>query len=74
MCPWGRQVLAADVEAWDAKLEEAVAGGYGGQVFVDELHKKMEGVVLGMANGSYTQRVLAEYLKEVEDRAKTTFA
>jgi hypothetical protein len=67
-------VLVADVEAWDSKLEQAAASGYGEGALVVELHKKMEGVVLGMANGSYTQRVLAEYLKEVEDRANTVFA
>lgn len=37
------------------------------------LQKRMEGVVLGMESGSYAQRVQAEYLKEVEGRAKEAF-
>ena len=53
--------------------QEANDAGFGTGAFIDELHKRMEGVVLGMANGSYTQRVLAEYLKEVEERAKEVF-
>ena len=47
--------------------------GFGDGAFMDELHRKMEQVVLGMANGSYSQRVLAEYLKEVEELAKGKF-
>lgn len=30
-------------------------------------------VVLGLQSGSYAQRVQAEYLKEVESRAKAVF-
>lgn len=67
------EVLAADVEEWQRLLTEADGAGFGTGAFIDELHKRMEGVVLGMANGSYTQRVLAEYLKEVEERAKEVF-
>eukprot|EP00240_Pyramimonas_obovata_P005944 CAMPEP_0118933332 /NCGR_PEP_ID=MMETSP1169-20130426/11933_1 /TAXON_ID=36882 /ORGANISM="Pyramimonas obovata, Strain CCMP722" /LENGTH=340 /DNA_ID=CAMNT_0006876083 /DNA_START=37 /DNA_END=1059 /DNA_ORIENTATION=- len=67
------EVLAADVEDWQRLLVESDGAGYGTGAFIDELHKRMEGVVLGMANGSYTQRVLAEYLKEVEERAKEVF-
>ena len=33
----------------------------------------MEGVVLGLSSGSYGQRVCAEYLKELENRAKTVY-
>jgi hypothetical protein len=33
----------------------------------------MEEVVLGLTNGSYAQRVQAEYLKEVEERSKEYF-
>eukprot|EP00976_Prorocentrum_cordatum_P107182 1194595-Prorocentrum_minimum.AAC.2 len=67
------EVLVADVEDWQRLLMEADSAGFGTGAFMDELHKRMEGVVLGMANGSYTQRVLAEYLKEVEQRAKEVF-
>lgn len=66
-------MLAADIEQWDELLGQAKEAGYGTGAFVEELRKKMEGVVLGMANGSYSQRVMAEYLKEVEERANVAF-
>ena len=37
------------------------------------LARRIEGTVLGLANGSLEQRVLVEYLKEVEARAVATF-
>jgi hypothetical protein len=37
------------------------------------LQQKMERTVLSMKSGSYTQRVQAEYLKEVEARAKQVY-
>lgn len=40
---------------------------------MEALQKRMEGTVLGLQSGSYAQRVQAEYLKEVEARAKTVF-
>lgn len=42
--------------------------------FTEALQKRMEGTVLGLQSGSYTQRVQAEYLKEVEERGKKVFA
>lgn len=41
--------------------------------FMEALQRKMENTVLGQASGSYAQRVQAEYLKEVEARAKQVF-
>eukprot|EP00887_Chlorella_sp_A99_P005541 scaffold1.g5541.t1 len=41
---------------------------------MEALQRRMEAVVLSLASGSYGQRVQAEYLKEVEDRAKEVFA
>jgi hypothetical protein len=40
---------------------------------MEALQRKMEGTVLGLQSGSYAQRVQAEYLKEVEARAKKVF-
>lgn len=42
--------------------------------FMEALQRRMEGVVLGLPSGSYAQRVQAEYLKELEERAKGVFA
>jgi hypothetical protein len=41
--------------------------------FMEALQKKMELAVLGMQSGSYAQRVQAEYLKEIEARAKSVY-
>ena len=38
------------------------------------LQRRMESVVLGLPSGSYAQRVQAEYLKELEERARGVFA
>jgi hypothetical protein len=37
------------------------------------LQVKMERTLLGMKSGSYSQRVQAEYLKEVESRARAVY-
>jgi hypothetical protein len=42
--------------------------------FMEALQRRMESVVLGLPSGSYAQRVQAEYLKELEERAKGAFA
>lgn len=41
---------------------------------MEALQRRMEGVVLGLSSGSYAQRVQAEFLKELEGRAKAAFA
>eukprot|EP00238_Polyblepharides_amylifera_P013454 CAMPEP_0196586568 /NCGR_PEP_ID=MMETSP1081-20130531/54802_1 /TAXON_ID=36882 /ORGANISM="Pyramimonas amylifera, Strain CCMP720" /LENGTH=287 /DNA_ID=CAMNT_0041908491 /DNA_START=131 /DNA_END=994 /DNA_ORIENTATION=- len=66
------EVLSSNIEDWERILSNAADQEFGG-VFIEELQKKMEEVVLGMPNGSYAQRVLAEYLKQVEDMARKAF-
>jgi hypothetical protein len=52
----------------------AAAGGAVTEAeFMAALQRKMEAAVLGLQSGSYAQRVQAEYLKEVEARAKGVF-
>ena len=38
--------------------------------FAAAVRRRMEGVALGLASGSYAQRVQAEFLKEVEERGE----
>lgn len=40
---------------------------------MEALQRRMESVVLGLPSGSYAQRVQAEYLKELESRAREVF-
>lgn len=49
------------------------AGELSEAVFMSTLQTKMEQTVLQMKSGSYSQRVQAEYLKEVEDRGHKVF-
>lgn len=65
-------VLGAPEPEWGAQLA-AAAAGVGGAAFDAALRKRMERVALGLPSGSYAQRVQAEYLKEVEARAKDAF-
>ena len=57
------RVADAKPEAWADLLGEDERGG-----FEKELRGAMEAAVLERANGSFQQRVLAEYLKEMEER------
>ena len=62
-------VLGAPEPEWGAALA-GVRAGVGAAAFDAALRRRMEAVALGLPSGSYAQRVQAEYLKEVEARAK----
>jgi len=68
------KVIRANAEDWTMNLIDIANEGYGESAFVKDLQRRMEGVVLNLPNGSYAQRVQAEYLKEIEDRGKQFFA
>ena len=64
-------VIAADEREWDFLLSQASASGsVSAAGFAAAVRKRMEGVALGLASGSYAQRVQAEFLKEVEERGE----
>lgn len=68
-------VLAADEGEWETLLRSALEEGRTSQeAFTQALQRRMEHTVLGMSSGSYKQRVLAEYLKELASRADALFA
>ena len=67
------QVIGAGAEEWPEQFDEIITGGFSEEAFVRDLQKRMEGCVLNLPNGSYAQRVQAEYLKEVEDRGKSVY-
>lgn len=67
-------LLFAEEHEWDALLREAISSGAVSEVaFTEALQRRMEAAVLGLQSGSYAQRVQAEYLKEVEARARAAF-
>jgi hypothetical protein len=78
------EVIAAEEHEWEGIIERsateaagpaAAAGGgpLAEAAFADALQRKMEATVLGLTSGSYAQRVQAEYLKEIEGRARSVF-
>jgi len=67
-------IIGAPAADWAKKFDAVIEGGFGEAAFTQDLQKRMEGVVLNLPNGSYAQRVQAEYLKEVEDRGKGIYA
>ena len=69
------ELLKVDEAKWASILRKKVQDGEISEVsFLESLQRKMESVVLGLSSGSYAQRVQAEYLKELESRAKEVFA
>jgi len=69
-------MMATTEEEWDALLarSRAEAPGLTELALQTALQQRMEGVVLGLPNGSYAQKIQAEYLKELERRVKDAFA
>lgn len=67
------KLLAMDTDEWDAELatvfqnNDVTPSGIMGEV-----QRTIEGVVLGLENGSMAQRVQAEYLRELVARIETT--
>lgn len=68
------QVILAQESQWASLIRSlALDGTISEAAFMEALQRRMEGVVLGLQSGSYAQRVQAEFLKEVESRAKGVF-
>lgn len=68
------EVVFAEEQDWEPTIRQrALSDGVAEAAFMEVLQKKMEATVLGMQSGSYAQRVQAEYLKEIEARAKSVF-
>lgn len=68
------QIIAAEEKEWAGLISGAASEGRLTEAgLMEALQRKMEGTVLGLTSGSYAQRVQAEYLKEIEARAKTVF-
>jgi flagellar biosynthesis regulator FlaF len=68
------KVLKAPEGEWEGLIRDMNASGEISQEsFLEEVQKKMETIVLGRSSGSYDQRILAEYLSELQERAQAAF-
>ena len=64
------QMLNVDADSWEMEARKGFEGECTKQHLVKEIQRTMEGVVLGLENGSMAQRVQAEYLKELLTRVE----
>ncbi|KAI5082315.1 hypothetical protein GOP47_0002058 [Adiantum capillus-veneris] len=66
-------IISADEENWEGLIRSGLVYG-GGQIEPEELFKvvkkRVERVDMRTESGSYQQRVVLEYLKEIEERAQ----
>ena len=67
-------LLKMDEAAWEGRLADLAQGeAVNPEALLVELQKKKELIVLGMRGGMYEQRVLVEYLQELEERVNQAF-
>ncbi|KAG0565243.1 hypothetical protein M758_8G170400 [Ceratodon purpureus] len=71
------QVLYADEDKWNGLLRNGLT--YGGGIvqsedFFKAVDRRIERTLMRTENGSYQQRVLAEYIREIETRAEALIA
>lgn len=61
------RLLLTDTDAWDAEIKIGL-NDVPASALIGEAQRTMETVVLGQENGSMSQRILAEYLREMVSR------
>ena len=64
------KLLHVDTDEWNAEIKSGIEGSDGvtKDALIGEVQKTMEGVILGLENGSMTQRIQAEFLRELVTR------
>mmetsp|Transcript_35613 Transcript_35613/g.75000 ORF Transcript_35613/g.75000 Transcript_35613/m.75000 type:complete len:338 (+) Transcript_35613:103-1116(+) len=63
------KILHIDTDEWDMEIRKGMeAEDVSKDALISEVQKTMEGVILGLENGSMAQRVQAEYLRELVTR------
>jgi len=64
------KLFFVDTDEWDAEIRKGIAEAddVSKDALIGEVQKTMEGVILGLENGSMVQRVQAEFLRELVTR------
>uniref|UniRef100_A0A7S2MXP2 Plastid lipid-associated protein/fibrillin conserved domain-containing protein n=2 Tax=Helicotheca tamesis TaxID=374047 RepID=A0A7S2MXP2_9STRA len=64
------ELMKMDTDLWDSELRSTIGaeGELSPATLMGEVQRTIEGVVLGLENGSMAQRVQAEYLRELVSR------
>lgn len=67
------ELLNMDTDEWNSKLQQQFASedGVKPRELMGEVQRTIEGVVLGLENGSMAQRVQAEFLRELVSRIES---
>ena len=67
------KLLHVDTDEWNAEIKSGIEGSDGvtKDALIGEVQKTMEGVILGLENGSMTQRIQAEFLRELVTRIES---
>jgi hypothetical protein len=67
------RLLQMDTDAWDSEINIGLTvNDVPASALIGEVQCTMETVVLGQENGSMSQRILAEYLREMVSRIEAT--
>lgn len=61
-------LLHTDTDEWDVAIRKGIDEEVTKDGLVSEVQKTMEGIILGLENGSMAQRVQAEFLRELVTR------
>jgi len=64
------ELLRVDTDSWDNEIRKGFEGDCTKEDLVKEIQRTMEGVLLGLENGSMAQRVQAEFLRELVTRVE----
>mmetsp|Transcript_21046 Transcript_21046/g.29705 ORF Transcript_21046/g.29705 Transcript_21046/m.29705 type:complete len:340 (+) Transcript_21046:196-1215(+) len=66
------KLLVADTDVWDMEIQQGLAAtdDLTSTALMSEIQRTIEGVVLGLENGSMAQRVQAEFLRELVSRVE----
>eukprot|EP01023_Acetabularia_acetabulum_P054588 TRINITY_DN6182_c0_g1_i6.p7 TRINITY_DN6182_c0_g1~~TRINITY_DN6182_c0_g1_i6.p7 ORF type:complete len:125 (+),score=24.63 TRINITY_DN6182_c0_g1_i6:724-1098(+) len=68
------ELILMDADGWKSTvIQKADAGKVSETSLKEALQRRMENAILGLQSGSYTQRVQAEYLKELEKKITEAF-
>lgn len=65
------QLLQAEAELWDDIIRQGIEQEVSSDQLLSEVQSKMENIVFSLETGSMSQRVQAEFLKEISKRIET---
>jgi hypothetical protein len=65
-----KTIIESDAESWDEIIKRGIQDGLTPETIQSEVQSNMENIVFALETGSLSQRVQAEYLKEINNRVE----